>query len=228
MWILGMNSENAKSSTFSARKTRSDIRTYPRKLKKFKGDESIFICGQAAISADRPKLLTQCALCTQSDEGRSWSILQVLQNPDQSFKICKFGSICKFATPDRASTIGNSPSLKTLLSPKSSRCTFFTIFMWVSRFRSVGTLQRPAAKISCLKIHPLSSLTGKMIFRRHNKNPKSENLLISTSVLFEGCLCLAHSCGLVRSYYEWPRVQQLPSPVCIVLDPATKMAPTLV
>ena len=152
MWILGMNSENAKSSTFSARKTRSDIRTYPRKLKKFKGDESIFICGQAAISADRPKLLTQCALCTQSDEGRSWSILQVLQNPDQSFKICKFGSICKFATPARASTIGNSPSLKTLLSPKSSRCTFFTIFMWVSRFRSVGTLQRPAAKISCLKI----------------------------------------------------------------------------
>ena len=122
-----MNSENAKSSTFSARKTRSDIRTYPRKLKKFKGDESIFICGQAAISADRPKLLTQCALCTQSDEGRSWSILQVLQNPDQSFKICKFGSICKFATPDRASTIGNSPSLKTLLSPNSSRCTFFTI-----------------------------------------------------------------------------------------------------
>ena len=81
----------------------------------------VFICGQAAISADRRKLLTQCALCTQSDEGRSWSILRVLQNTDQSFKICKSRSICKFATPTRASTIGNSPSLKTLL------CTFFTI-----------------------------------------------------------------------------------------------------
>ena len=87
----------------------------------------VFICGQAAISAHRPKLLTQCALCTQSDEGRSWSILQVLQNTDQSFKICKSGSICKFATSTRASTIRNSPSLKTLLSPNSSRCTFFTI-----------------------------------------------------------------------------------------------------
>ena len=74
----------------------------------------VFICGQAAISVDRRKLLTQCALCTQSDEGRSWSIRQVLQNTDQSFKICKSRSICKFATPTRASTIGNSPSLKTL------------------------------------------------------------------------------------------------------------------
>ena len=113
----------------------------------------VFICGQAAISADRPKLLTQCALCTQSDEGRSWSILQVLQNTDQSFKICKFGSICKFATPARASTIGNSPSLKTLLSPNSSRCTFFTI---LCGSRDSGRLALYNAQL--LNYHVLKSL----------------------------------------------------------------------
>ena len=223
-----MNSENAKSSTFSARKTRSDIRTYPRKLKKFKGDESIFICGQAAISADRPKLLTQCALCTQSDEGRSWSILQVLQNTDQSFKISKFGSICKFATPARASTIGNSPSLKTLLSPNSSRCTFFTIFMWVSRFRSVGILQRPAAKKTCLKF-TLSHLWQVRWFS--GGTTKIRNLKINwyqpASYLRVACVWLI-LVDLYAVIIEWPRVQQLPSPVCIVLAPATKMAPTLV
>ena len=188
----------------------------------------VFICGQAAISAHRPKLLTQCALCTQSDEGRSWSILQVLQNTDQSFKICKSGSICKFATSTRASTIRNSPSLKTLLSPNSSRCTFFTI---LCGSRDSGRLALYKAQL--LKYHVLefthSHLWQVRWFSRlsisQEAQQKSEN---QTIVLFEGCFCVVHSWWLVRSYYERPGVQQLPSPVCIVLAPATKMAPTLV
>ena len=158
-----MNSENAKSSTFSARKTRSDIRTYPRKLKKFKGDESIHL--RTSSDFGRPSK-TSHPMCTlhpiwwrailinPSSPSKSWSILQNLQIRF-NLQICHPSQ----GLDDRKFSVSENSSLAEFKS-----LHILHNFMWVSRTRSVGTLQGPAAKISCFKIDPLLSLTGKMIF----------------------------------------------------------------
>ena len=158
-----MNSENAKSSTFSARKTRSDIRTYPRKLKKFKGDESIHLRTSSDFGTPSKTSHPMCTLhpiwwrailINPSSPSKYWSILQNLQIRI-NLQICHLNQ----GLDDQKFSVSENSSLAEFKS-----LHILHNFMWVSRFRSVGTLQGPAAKISCFRIHPLSSLTGKMIF----------------------------------------------------------------
>ena len=156
MWILGMNSENAKSSTFSARKTRSEIRTYPRKLKKFKGDsfadKQRFRQTVANFSPNvhfAPNLM-------KGDPDQSFKSFKILINPSKSANSVQFANLPPQPGPRRSEILRLWKLFKSL--------HILHNFMWVSRFRSDSTLQHPAAKISCFKIRPLSSLTGKMIF----------------------------------------------------------------
>ena len=153
MWILGMNSENAKSSTFSARKTRSDIRTYPRKLKKFKGDESIYSFAdkqrfRQTVANFSPNVHFAPNLM-KGDPDQSFKSFKILINPSKSANPDQFANLPPQPGPRRSEILRLWKLFKSL--------HILHNFMWVSRFRSVGTLQRPAAKISCFKIHPLIS-----------------------------------------------------------------------
>ena len=158
MWILGMNSENAKSSTFSARKTRSEIRTYPRKLKKFKGDESIHL--RTSSDFGRPSQ-TSHPMCTlhpiwwrailinPSSPSKYWPILQNLQIRF-NLQICHPSQ----GLDDRKFSVSEN---------SSSHCTLFTILCGSRDSGRLALYKAQLLKYHVLKF-TLSSLTGKMIF----------------------------------------------------------------
>ena len=137
VWIPKMRNHQL----FSARKTRSEIRTYPRKLKKFKGDESIHL--RTSSDFGRPSQ-TSHPMCTlhpiwwrailinPSSPSKYWSILQNLQirfnlqicHPNQGLDDRKF-------------------------SVSSSRCTFFTI---LCGSRDSGRFYNGSTTPSCYNI----------------------------------------------------------------------------